>query len=332
MAPVEATPQIPTNEVIKLKRHHRLKVVILSCLVLVPIFASAGEAELMSRSQLTTRAACAGSPYRQFDFWIGDWDAFDADGSKPSARVKVTPILDGCVLHEEYFGVDGLKGESFSSFSPKTGSWQQTWVTNRGQRLVIEGGWEAGQMKLVSPKSGNVAGELVRGVWKPVGGSVRETAWKSTDRGKTWPQWFDLIFLPHKEGNMDTQAGDAKEVAELDRIYQLAVEKNDAETMDRILSDDFLIVTGSGKRHTKEDLLAEARSKQIIYERQDDSEKTVRVYGDTAIVTAKLFAKGTDKGEPFEYSLWFTDIYLRTPKGWRYVYAQSSLRLPNSTP
>jgi ketosteroid isomerase-like protein len=90
-------------------------------------------------------------------------------------------------------------------------------------------------------------------------------------------------------------------------------------------------VTGSGKRHTKEDLLAETRSKQVIYERQDDSEKTVRVYDDTAIVTAKLFAKGTDKGESFEYSLWFTDIYRRTPKGWRYVYAQSSLRLPNST-
>jgi ketosteroid isomerase-like protein len=331
--PIAAMPNLTSaNEVIELKSGHHLKVVVLSCLVLLPILASAGEREPTLLPQLTPRPDCADQPYRQFDFWIGDWDAFGADGSKLSARVKVTPILGGCALHEEYLGVDGLKGESFSTFSPTTGSWQQTWVTNRGQRLVIEGGWEAGQMKLVTSKSGKAARELVRGVWKPVGGSVRETAWKSTDGGKTWPQWFDLIFLPHKEGNMETQADDAKEVAELDRIYQAAVEKNDAETMDRILSDDFLIVTGSGKRHTKEDLLAEARSKQIIYERQDDSEKTVRVYGDTAIVTAKLFAKGTDKGEPFEYSLWFTDIYRRIPKGWRYVYAQSSLRLPNSTP
>ena len=124
------------------------------------------------------------------------------------------------------------------------------------------------------------------------------------------------------------ESSDATEVAELDRVYQAAVEKNDAETMDKILSDDFLITTGRGKRYNKADLLEEARSKKYVYERQDDSEKTVRVLGDVAIVTAKLFAKGTEDGKPFEYSLWFTDIYKKTPRGWQYVYAQSSLPLP----
>ena len=272
-------------------------------------------------------AVCGDLAHRQFDFWLGDWDAVDPKRGGVEARVRVTPILGGCVLHEVYSQQDGLEGESFSIFDPDSLGWQQYWVTNRGQRLMIEGGFAGGAMTLESDR--DQAGTWVRATWKPIDGGVRETAWRSSDGGKTRDQWFDLIFRPHKESEMHFE-DDAAMVAELDRLYQAAVERNDAETMDHILADDFLIVTGAGKRFSKQDLLAEARSKQAIYERQDDSEKTVRVYGDTAIVTAQLFAKGTENGKPFEYSLWFTDVYRRTPAGWRYVYAQSSLPLPKT--
>jgi Domain of unknown function (DUF4440) len=98
--------------------------------------------------------------------------------------------------------------------------------------------------------------------------------------------------------------------------------------MDRILADDFLLVTGRGKTFTKADLLAEARSGQYVYEKQEDSSQTVRVFGDTAVVTALLWAKGTWEGKPFDYKLWFSDTYVRTPGGWRYLFAQASLPLP----
>jgi ketosteroid isomerase-like protein len=117
------------------------------------------------------------------------------------------------------------------------------------------------------------------------------------------------------------------QVAGLDTEYQSAVEKNDAVTMDRILADDFVLVTGLGKVYTKSDLLEEARSGRVVYEYQRDSEQTVRVWGDTAVITALLRAKGTDGGKPFDYRLWFSDTYVRTPAGWRYVFGQASTRL-----
>jgi hypothetical protein len=40
--------------------------------------------------------------------------------------------------------------------------------------------------------------------------------------------------------------------------------------MDRILADDFVLVTGRGKTFSKADLLAEARKKSTVYERQED--------------------------------------------------------------
>lgn len=129
-----------------------------------------------------------------------------------------------------------------------------------------------------------------------------------------------------------TPADIAETVAALDTEYQLAVKTNDVATMDRILADDFVIVIGNGKVFTKADLLEEAGSKRMTYERQEDSEQTVRVWGDTAVVTALLWAKGRQEGgEPFDYKLWFSDTYVRTPAGWRYVFAQSSMRLPEGS-
>ncbi|MEP6708517.1 MAG: nuclear transport factor 2 family protein [Verrucomicrobiota bacterium] len=125
-------------------------------------------------------------------------------------------------------------------------------------------------------------------------------------------------------------ANDEKIVAALDTEYQAAVKKNDVDTMDRILADDFVLVTGLGKTYTKADLLEEARSKRMVYEHQEDSAQKVRVWGDTAVVTALLWAKGTEDGKAFDYKLWFSDTYVRTLAGWRYVFAQASTRLPKT--
>jgi ketosteroid isomerase-like protein len=123
-------------------------------------------------------------------------------------------------------------------------------------------------------------------------------------------------------------ANDQEVVANLDTQYQAAVKANDAATMDRILADDFVLVVGNGTVQTKADLLNEARSGRITYEHQEELEQKVRIWGDTAVVTAKLWGKGTEEGKPFEWKLWFSDTYVRTPKGWRYVLGQASLPLP----
>jgi len=123
-------------------------------------------------------------------------------------------------------------------------------------------------------------------------------------------------------------AEDKSAVATLDTEYQAAVKANDAATMDRILADDFVLVTGKGKAYTKADLLERARDKTDSYEHQEDSEQFVRVYGDTAVVTALLWVKGMNPDGAFDYKLWFSDTYARTPKGWRYVFGQASIRLP----
>ena len=132
------------------------------------------------------------------------------------------------------------------------------------------------------------------------------------------------------ESEASAAVGDAQIIADLDTRYQLAVKQNDAVTMDRILHDDFILVLGNGATHTKAELLKDAREKTYVYEIQDEEAgtQTVRVYGDTAIVTAKLIFKATTGSKLVHMKLWFSDTYIRTPTGWSYVFGQASLPLP----
>jgi len=156
----------------------------------------------VSSAKSPIAASCLSSAYREFDFWVGDWDVVDAGSpisanSTKVARARVDLILDGCVLREDYQGTDGHRGQSFTIYDGGRKVWHQSWVTNRGELLLIEGRIEHGAMVLSGED--RVKGALVRGVWKPEKGYVRETAVTSTDGGTTWKPWFDLVFRPHKD-------------------------------------------------------------------------------------------------------------------------------------
>jgi ketosteroid isomerase-like protein len=142
---------------------------------------------------------------------------------------------------------------------------------------------------------------------------------------------FALSLMTTSKLNASSEE-DAKTVAELDTKYQAAVKANDAATMDRILADDFVLVTGRGKVFSKADLIDSARKKEVRYEHQDEESGTqkVRIWGDTAVVTALLWIKSVQEGKPADYKLWFSDTYVRTPAGWHYVFGQASLPLPKT--
>jgi ketosteroid isomerase-like protein len=273
---------------------------------------------------------CSAPAYRQFDFWLGEWDVFEEGGSAREARATVTRAQRDCGLREQYEGTDGSGGESLSMYDPAAGEWQQTWLSNHGQIVFIRGNLQ-GEAMILSGTDHRASGRrLVRGMWKPEAAGVRETAETSMDDGKTWTPWFDLSFRKHSPGSDDPVSSDEdrKTVSAMDTRYQAAVKNNDVEGMSRILADDFILVTSSGRPQTKTDLLNEARAGTTIYEHQEDTDQTVRLWGNTAVVTAKLWAKGTDSGKPFDVKLWFSDTYVKGSAGWRYVFGQAGAHLP----
>lgn len=128
---------------------------------------------------------------------------------------------------------------------------------------------------------------------------------------------------------------DRKAVAALDTEFQEAVKRHDVATIERILHDDMILVLGDGRTFTQQDIVQSARDKSLTYEQQDEDPGTqvVRVWGDTAVVTARLWVKGVHKdGARFDRRLWFSDTYVRTPSGWKYAFGQASLQVPDLSP
>lgn len=147
-----------------------------------------------------TAQPCASTVYHEFNFFVGYWDTYDVDApGKVVARNNVNLILNGCVVHEDYLQKDGLHGQSYSIYDAARKAWHQSWVTNRGELLLLDGGMESGRMILTGKqiaKDGKPS--FLRVVWYQQGDGVRETATRSIDSGKTWKPMFDILFKPHK--------------------------------------------------------------------------------------------------------------------------------------
>jgi hypothetical protein len=95
---------------------------------------------------------------------------------------------------------DGLVGESLSIYDVSRRGWHQSWVTNRGGLLLLNGGLEGKRMVLTGPdRAADGTPSLLRGIWWKDGADVRERALRSADGGKTWTPVFDIVFRPHRQ-------------------------------------------------------------------------------------------------------------------------------------
>jgi hypothetical protein len=161
-------------------------VLAVSLLGIVPTHASA---------QQSAAKPCAAGAFRQFDFWVGEWDVHDKSG-KQAGRNTITSEQDGCVLIERWKSARGGTGMSMNHYDPEAGVWRQHWV-GLGIILEMSGGLQAGAMVLEGPLQylTDKRVTLLRGVWTALpDGRVRQHFTESSDGGKTWTEWFDGYY------------------------------------------------------------------------------------------------------------------------------------------
>jgi hypothetical protein len=146
----------------------------------------------------TTPAAprpCAAPEHRQFDFWIGDWSVTLPTG-KAAGRNRITPILGGCALREEWAGASGTQGTSLNAWDAAARRWRQTWVDDSGTVLVLVGGLQGGKMVLQGELPGDAGRPTKQRItWTPAAdGAVRQQWESSADGGRTWKTEFDGTY------------------------------------------------------------------------------------------------------------------------------------------
>ena len=140
------------------------------------------------------QAACADLSFRQFDFWVGDWNVATVDG-KLVGRDRVEKAYGGCVLQEHWTSVDGGTGGSLTLYDASRKLWHQTWVDSTGTLVVLEGGLKDGRMVMTGEMTGSDGKrQQDRMSWTPKDGKIRQLWETSEDGGKSWSIIFDVTY------------------------------------------------------------------------------------------------------------------------------------------
>jgi hypothetical protein len=136
--------------------------------------------------------ACQTAEYRQFDFWLGEWEVFLPNGNK-AGDSRIESIAAGCALLENWTGNRGFSGKSVNIYDRADQRWHQSWVDSSGSRLELAGLFADRRMVLSSAPKG---GPIQRIAWSVNDdGSVRQLWESSADEGKTWTVQFDGRYV-----------------------------------------------------------------------------------------------------------------------------------------
>lgn len=154
-----------------------------------------------SQTPVEKQAPCRAPEYRQFDFWVGDWDVRAPDGTSVGHNV-VTLEQEGCLLVEHWRASGGGQtGTSFNYYDVRDKKWHQLYLDNSGNAgafPAMAGNLIAGRMVLLTDEKQL---PLFRWTWYVLGpGKVRQMAEKSSDGQKTWNIVWDSVYLKVEAG------------------------------------------------------------------------------------------------------------------------------------
>jgi hypothetical protein len=127
------------------------------------------------------------------------------------------------------------------------------------------------------------------------------------------------------ETNARTPENLRQQVLDLERQAREATLKRDAEFSERTLSDDYVAITPLGQVINKTDTITARRSGQLRYDSIDVSDLVVRLYGNTAVVTARAEVRGRDLGEEFNGPYRYTRVWVKRNGRWQTVSYQATV-------
>ncbi|HMV47293.1 MAG TPA: FG-GAP-like repeat-containing protein [Blastocatellia bacterium] len=145
-------------------------------------------------------APCADQPqYKQFDFWVGEWDVTVQDRKVADSSIQRT--VGSCVIYENYEQAGGFQGKSFNFYDANLGKWRQTWVDATGTAADFSGEYKDGAMRYEgeSHRANGTKLKQRMTVYNLGPNRVRQYGERSTDEGKTWAVTYDFLYIRKKQ-------------------------------------------------------------------------------------------------------------------------------------
>jgi ketosteroid isomerase-like protein len=116
-----------------------------------------------------------------------------------------------------------------------------------------------------------------------------------------------------------------REIVDMERQAKEASLHRDPDFTERTFAEDYVAITPLGQVTTKQDSVTARKSGQLRYDTINVSDMVVRVYGDTAVVTARADVKGHQLGEDFSGPYRYTRVWIRRAGHWQAVSYQATV-------
>ena len=105
------------------------------------------------------------------------------------------------------------------------------------------------------------------------------------------------------------------EIDHLEEVWRDAVLKENSAAMSSLLADDYMAITPNGTLQTKDDALASLHAGRVHLTGLTISDRKVRFYGTTALVTSTTQVQGTGPDGDISGCYRYTRVYVQDPQG-----------------
>jgi ketosteroid isomerase-like protein len=140
------------------------------------------------------------------------------------------------------------------------------------------------------------------------------------------PAWAAQRVSARPRPAMDTGDQETiREILEMERQAKEASLRRDVDFSQRTLAEDYVAITPLGQVTTKQDTVSARKSGQLKYDTINVTDIVVRIYGDTAVVTARADVKGHQLGEDFSGPYRYTRVWVRRTGHWQAVSYQATV-------
>ena len=110
-----------------------------------------------------------------------------------------------------------------------------------------------------------------------------------------------------------------EELLKLENEFAEAIVKNNLEGIGRLVTDDWIIIDPNGEIVDRARFFEVIRSGALTHDMMESEDFRVRVYGDSAVVTAVTRAKGKFMGQDFNTQERATDVFVKRDGRWQCV-------------
>lgn len=104
-----------------------------------------------------------------------------------------------------------------------------------------------------------------------------------------------------------------------------ALVRGDAQTLERLLAEGFVYTNASNVMNKEEYLETYLASGDMRWEAQELEDVRIRLYGHTAILTARIHDRASYQGQTFDAYFQTTQVCLKNVQGWECVATQTTL-------